>query len=68
MQCVRYMHDMIGALEITTFDGVWSTWVKQGYFTYVRPLGGILGKLGQTLFKVSGRFDFWGSTEFFLSL
>jgi hypothetical protein len=30
MQCVRYMHDMIGALEIITFDGVWSTWVKQG--------------------------------------
>jgi hypothetical protein len=27
-------------------------------FTYVRPLGGILGKLGQTLAKVSGRFIF----------
>jgi hypothetical protein len=30
MQCVRYMHDIICALEITTFDGVWSTWVRQG--------------------------------------
>jgi hypothetical protein len=24
------MHGMICALEITTFDGVWSTWVRQG--------------------------------------
>jgi hypothetical protein len=30
MKCVRHMHDMIGALEITTFDGVCSTWVRQG--------------------------------------
>jgi hypothetical protein len=37
-------------------------------FTYVRPLGGILGKLGQLLSKVIGRFIFWGSTEFFLNL
>jgi hypothetical protein len=27
-------------------------------FTYVRPLGGILGKLGQNFAKVSGRFIF----------
>jgi hypothetical protein len=27
-------------------------------FSYVRPLGGILGKLGRTLSRVSGRFIF----------
>jgi hypothetical protein len=34
-------------------------------FTYVRPLGGILGKLGQTLAKVIGRFIFGVPLNFF---
>jgi hypothetical protein len=34
-------------------------------FTYVRPLGGILGKLVQTLPKVSGRFIFGVPLNFF---
>jgi hypothetical protein len=46
------------AFRIYNFGGVWSTWVKQGWLSYVRPLGGILGKLGQTLSKVIGRFIF----------
>jgi hypothetical protein len=45
MQCVRYMHDMICAFRNHNFKGVWSTWVKQVNFTYVRPFCGILGEL-----------------------
>ena len=58
MQCVRYMHDMIGALDITTLTVYDLLELNKVNFTYVRPLGGILGKLGQTLSKVSGRFIF----------
>ena len=55
-------------LEITTLEVYDLLELNKVNFTYVRPLGGILGKLGQTLSKVSGRFIFLGSTEFFLSL
>jgi hypothetical protein len=46
MQCVRYMHDMICAFRNHNFKGAWSFELNKVNFTYVRPLGGILGKLG----------------------
>jgi hypothetical protein len=42
------MHDMIGALEITTLTVYDLLELDKVNFTYVRPLGGIPGKLGQT--------------------
>jgi len=46
MQCVRYMHDTICALEFTTFKNVGSLEFKQVNLTYVKPFSGMLGKLG----------------------
>ena len=37
---------MICAFRNYNFKGVWSFEFKQVNFTYVKPLGGILGKLG----------------------
>jgi hypothetical protein len=45
-------------LEITILEVYDQIELNKVNFTYVRPLGGILGNLGQTLSKVSGRFIF----------
>jgi hypothetical protein len=42
------MHDMIGALDITTLTVYDLLELNKVNFTYVRPSGGILGILGQT--------------------
>ena len=47
-------------LEITILEVYDQIELNKVNFTYVRPLGGILGNLGQTLSKVSGRFIFLG--------
>jgi hypothetical protein len=46
MQCVRYMHDMICALEFTTLKMYGLFESNQVNLTYVKPFSGILGKLG----------------------
>jgi hypothetical protein len=52
-------------LEITTLEVYDLLELNKVNFTYVRPLGGILGKLGQTLSKVSGRFIFGVPLNYF---
>jgi hypothetical protein len=48
MQCVRYMHDMICAFRNYNLKVYDLLELNKVNFAYVRPLGGILGKLGQT--------------------